>query len=518
MSENKTSPIRAYIENAHDESIGGFTIPLPVSGEALRPWLEAISADGFNKADIAIREVRSSIPGLEETLQGFEEEEPAFDELNYLAVKISGLNDRQMDIFTAVLEDGRYSGSVRSLINLTKNINNFDLAPAFSEEQYGEFLIQTEKDNTADAFEKLEQSENPDERAFAKYILRLEAYVDPEVYGRAMMREESGAFTEQGYLSEHGEFIVEYHGQEDIPIGYRIFTAPQPPMMMTDVDVPAFLVELHAVAGDYSRDAEHSIGMLSKLRSTEYLLLMDKSGAFMTEAAHAYRHGTSAFIKWINVPEKSEAQAFSIHLTQVHGRIAGDVVQVDILERQNDILQHSIHPVEIDAILQDGKTRIYSSQEWDALSMIEKDGMRDWRRVFEDGDYSKVHRHLEELHGKDESFEDVPMQKFLTGVNALYMEQARHPAPDMLRISQTAAKEMLARGDCEVYRMLPEDVEKLSATDAVKSGLWYSEYREFAIKREDVAGLQKWADRSAADILNRMKGRDEQNKTKGPEL
>ena len=89
MSEPNTPPIRAYIENAHNDAIGGFTLPLPTTKEALRPWLEAIEADGFREEDIVIREARSSVPGLEETLRGFLSNKVAFDELNYLATKIS---------------------------------------------------------------------------------------------------------------------------------------------------------------------------------------------------------------------------------------------------------------------------------------------------------------------------------------------------------------------------------------------------------------------------------------------
>ncbi len=111
-----------------------------------------------------------------------------------------------------------------------------------------------------------------------------------------------------------------------------------------------------------------------------------------------------------------------------------------------------------------------------------------------------------------------PALEFLAGVNVAYMEQAQCPQPEMLRVSQQAAKEMLARGDCEVHRLLPEGTEKLSPTDAVKSGLWYSKHREFAIRREDVAGMEKWAERSAADIVNRPQERSEQKKSHEQEV
>ncbi len=43
MAEN-TTPIRVHIENAADDQIGGFTIPLPTTREALAPWVAALEA------------------------------------------------------------------------------------------------------------------------------------------------------------------------------------------------------------------------------------------------------------------------------------------------------------------------------------------------------------------------------------------------------------------------------------------------------------------------------------------
>lgn len=534
MSEPNTPPIRAYIENANNDSIGGFTIPLPTTKEALRPWLEAIEAGSFREEDIAIREARSSVPGLEETLRRFISNDIAFDELNYLAAKISEMEKWDMDLFTAALDSGRYSGSISELINMAENIPRLDLEPAFSEEQYGDHHIQMMKDNTSSVFERLEQSDVPEEKWLAEYILLLEAHVDAKAYGHDVAEGENGVFTNYGYLAERGEFQKIYRGPEDIPLELRIFTSPPPPMMAVDVDVPTFLAELHAVAGDYSRDAEYNLNTLNNLRSAEYLLLMSNGGAYITEAAHAYRSGTTAFDLWMSAQEKPDTHGFAIHMTDVHGRTAGNIAQVDITERQLDILENSIHPIRVEATLQNGETQTYTPQEWEALSLIDKDSVQDWRRVFEDGDYSKVNRHLDDLRSGDEAAcRPVSVSEFFADVNAAYMNQAQCPQADkvncpegaregalgyMLRVSQTAAKEMLARGDCEVYRLLPEGVEKLSPTDAVKSGLWYSEHREFAIRREDSVGLEKWAERSAGEIAGRAKARDEQNKAQGPEL
>lgn len=517
--ERSRTPIQAYIENADNDSIGGFTIPLPITKDALAPWLEAIEAGSFDESSIAICGVRSSVPGLDGALRDLVADGIAFDELNYLAVKIGGLNDWQTDLFIAALETERYNGSAKELINLAENINLFDLQPAFSEEQYGEFQIQMEKDNSMNVFERLEKSEDPEEREFAQYVLRLEEFVDVKAYGRNEAVEEGGSFTNHGYLALRGDFKEVYRDTADIPLNNRIFSAPSPPVMVENVEIPAFLAQLHATAGSFSRDAEYNIGVLSNLRSADYLLLMGQDGAYLTEAAHAYRRGTTAFDLWMNAAINPETQAFSIHLTDVHGHVAGIIVQADLNARQLDILENSIRPIKVEATMQNGETQEYTPEAWDALELIEKDRIQDYRRVFEDDGYSQVNRHLEAR------FEDeaavcriVSPQEFLTAVNAVYMDHARCPQPDMLRVSQTAAQEMLARGDGDVYRLLPEGPEKLSPTDAVKIGLWFSEHREFAIRREDAAGLQKWAERSASAAMSRPQERGEQKKSHEPEV
>ncbi|MDL2237848.1 antirestriction protein ArdA [Christensenellaceae bacterium OttesenSCG-928-K19] len=514
-----STPIRAYIENVHDDSIGGFTIPLPVTKETLQPWLEAIEAGGFHEADIVIREVRSSVPGLDAHLQDILADGITFDEFNYLASKIASMDKWRMELFVGALDAKYHCGNIQDLMNLPENTVRLELQPAFSAEQYGEFLIEAAKDNSAHIFERLEKSDDYDERGFAEYILRLEAHVDVAAFGRGVIAEENGILTEYGYLAERGPFQETYRGPEDIPMEYRIFSAMPPPMLAAGADMPSLLAALHATAGDYSRDAEHNIGTLSQLRSAEYLLLMDGSGAYLTEAMHAYRHGTTAFDLWINAPEKVETQAYAIHLTEVHGEIKGDIAQVDIAARQLDMLHHSIQYTRVDAISKSGEEQTFAPTEWEAMSPIDRDKIESWTRHFDGDDLQSVIAHLDDLRGREASAcRSVYPSDFLSGANEVYMAHAQNPQPDMLRVSQTAAKEMLARGDCEVYRLLPEGAEKLSPTDAVKSGLWFSEHREFAIRREDSAGLQKWAERSAGDAISHAKSREIQNKSREPEI
>ena len=230
--------IRAYIESANDERIGGFTIPLPVTKETLRPWLEAIEADSFHEAAIVIREIRASPAALEEVLEDYLQQDTpiAFDELNYLAAKIQDLRSWQVETFAAAVDAGLHCADMKDLINLARNVVNYEHMPAYSEKQYGEFLVQMEKDNSQEIFERLEKSEDPEERSFARYILNLEEHVDLRAYGRSTAAEEKGVFTQYGYITERAPFQEVYRGPEDIPREYRIFSGPAPLLLVEEAD------------------------------------------------------------------------------------------------------------------------------------------------------------------------------------------------------------------------------------------------------------------------------------------
>ena len=95
------------------------------------------------------------------------------------------------------------------------------------------------------------------------------------------------------------------------------------------------------------------------------------------------------------------------------------------------------------------------------------------------------------------------------------MAAAENPQPDMIRISNEAAKEILARGS-DVYKLTPDGAQKLAAIEAMRP-LCFAEHRDLAIKSADTAALDKWAERKVADIA-RQAEREQRNKAKTPEL
>ena len=51
------------------------------------------------------------------------------DELNYLASKIGELNSYELEKFQIVLEVSDYTGSIKDVINLTDNLDKYDIYP-----------------------------------------------------------------------------------------------------------------------------------------------------------------------------------------------------------------------------------------------------------------------------------------------------------------------------------------------------------------------------------------------------
>ena len=220
-------PMQAYIENANDGRIGGFTIALPTTQEELQRFLDDMGITGWS--DVKIWEVESSVTELGNRLTAYAEENPApglLNELNYLAARIAHLDGDGLGIFAANIEAGRNCGSVAEMLDLTfeENLSSFDIQPSFDAETYGELLLDMAMDGEENAaiFNRLNESKDPAERAFAAHIEKLEAHVDREAFARTAARGENGVFTGAGYLTGGDGLQKFYRGASDIPAGYRL--------------------------------------------------------------------------------------------------------------------------------------------------------------------------------------------------------------------------------------------------------------------------------------------------------
>jgi hypothetical protein len=232
MDENQPS-ITVYIENTKDSGIGGFTIPLPTTKEAFAPWIEAVGAEMDNQGSIAIRDVSGSSYHFTDALRRAVKEGATLNELNYLAFKVSSMSPANNNIFEAALETGRYKGGITELINLTYNLDRFCLRPACSDHEYGETCLAADVYSHSEAFRRLENSEDTEDRALAAYIGKLEKHIDMCAYGRDAIDAENGIVTENGILVGGADLKESYLGSGDIPQEFRLFPT-YPSLMETD--------------------------------------------------------------------------------------------------------------------------------------------------------------------------------------------------------------------------------------------------------------------------------------------
>ncbi len=440
-----------YVYSGADNQRTTETIEYPAPKEDIARLLANAGIDGTEGRTFYIESWDSIIPGIYKWIP----DPISFDEMNYLAKQIQALDAGQREIFTAAVEAGLYCGRMEGLINLAANVVKFKLIP-------------TDKQSNVEA----------------------------------------GTLTSKGVLVETGEFERPYRWLADIPSEQRAteyldkYFIPEPAGIVKDVNLSAMLLQMHAVCGDYMADAPDNLATLEALRSAEYLLLIDGRGAYLTEAAHAYREGTPAYDRFIGASDTTDSHAFALHVTDVwaeaehaeqsRGPIIGDIVSVDLYEQQWDIHVNTVHPTIVDGM-----------------------------RHFEHEDYQAVHRHVERVsnsHKEAERPEPLEPAEFISDLTRSYMAKAEYPQSDKIRISQDAAKEMLVRGDAKVYRLRAGGAECLSRLTVVHNGLNFEKERAFAINPSDMAGFGAWAKRARLDMTRQAQERGEQKKSRGNEI
>ena len=129
------------------------------------------------------------------------------DELNYLASKLDEMSQIEYEQFQAAMEIGDHSGSLQEIINLTENLDCYDIYPDIHDhDDLGRYYI-----------EELDAMQVPE---------HLRNYIDYEAYGRDVALEEGGEFTDFGYVRDTGDTFHEYYDGEhgSIPEEYRVMT------------------------------------------------------------------------------------------------------------------------------------------------------------------------------------------------------------------------------------------------------------------------------------------------------
>ena len=208
---DKDYPFAAFITNLgkyNEGSLVGEWVKFPTTAEELQKVFERIgigSKDDFGQPyeEWFITDYDCYVDGLYDKLGEYE----SLDELNYLASKLDEMSQGEYEQFQAAMEIGDHSGSLQEIINLTENLDCYDIYPDIHDhDDLGRYYI-----------EELDAMQVPE---------HLRNYIDYEAYGRDVALEEGGEFTDFGYVRDTGDRFDEvYDGDRDsIPEEYRVMT------------------------------------------------------------------------------------------------------------------------------------------------------------------------------------------------------------------------------------------------------------------------------------------------------
>ena len=208
---DKDYPFAAFITNLgkyNEGELVGEWVKFPTTAEELKEVFKRIGIgqkDDFGNPyeEWFITDYDCYVDGLYDKLGEYEN----LDELNYLASKLDEMSDSEYAQFQAGMEMGDHCGSLQEIINLTENLDCYEIYPDIEDyDDLGRYYI-----------EELEVMQIPE---------HLQNYIDYEAYGRDVAMDENGSFTDQGYVRDTGDRFCEYYDGErgSIPDEYRVMT------------------------------------------------------------------------------------------------------------------------------------------------------------------------------------------------------------------------------------------------------------------------------------------------------
>lgn len=273
-----------------------------------------------------------------------------------------------------------------------------------------------------------------------------------------------------------------------------------------NTDITDFVYKLHALAGDYLRDAENNLRTLSNEDCADFAVLMCDQFIRLEDAAFAYQRGMD-LNQSLFTSEYHNERAFLLHVEHREiGRAYGDVLLMDCATLRRDVEGHALSPIGITAVDKDGATHNISFQQWKAMDLGAKESLQNWKYQYLLTDEKAAmdnlcHRFFKQWQDKADYMLPVDI---LPRLNLDYMLEADHFAEDMYRIPREIAKQMLLYNDGEVYRLLPGGPERVPAIEAIKNGVWYDTNQVFAIAPKDWKGLDRACKRQTERIIGRV--------------
>ena len=222
------------------------------------------------------------------------------------------------------------------------------------------------------------------------------------------------------------------------------------------------------------------------------IAIMGKNHMWLSDALFAYC-STADLHQMISTTEFIGARAFLFHTDRREGgHLYGDVLMMDLDTLRQDIKRNILYPCGVNIERKDGSAATVSLKEWTEMELYEKDALKSWGFSYAPNQVTEWQYHYSTMFRQwmDQAFRYMP-QDLEERLNMQYMEAAQNPDMDKYRIPQGTAKQMLLYDEAPVYRLLPSGSEKIAPIAAISTGLWYENYREFAIAPEDLGALDK---------------------------
>lgn len=227
MHHEQEAPIRAYLSYYIDGAITSAWQNFPTISEEMEYNLGRSGIEAEHLVGILDTLYETEVPGLDRRLP----RHPDLNELNHLAILIDEMDEGDHATFQAVIEAGGHWDSMDEIINAAMNLDRFDYFPgSFSEKEFGGIVQEMHGDEYAQIIDRLRASDNPQDRTFAEYVIRLEASADLEKYGQLAMQAEGGFLTSVGYLIPLDENLPQkYTGPQDIPSEHLVTSKQDAP-------------------------------------------------------------------------------------------------------------------------------------------------------------------------------------------------------------------------------------------------------------------------------------------------
>ena len=282
--------------------------------------------------------------------------------------------------------------------------------------------------------------------------------------------------------------------------------------LVRDTDLGVFAYELHILAGDFLRESEFNLRSLAANTGPDSIAVMGKKHMWLSDALLAYCPSAELY-RMAAMTEYPAARAFLFHTERREdGRPYGDVLMMDLDTLRQDIERNTLYPYGVSMEYRDGTKAEAGIEKWESMELCEKDALKTWRYLYAPEQVTEwQYRYSNRFsQWKEQAFSYMP-QDLEERLNVEYMEEAQNPDTDMYRIPLGTAKQMLLDGG-PVYRLFPGGPEKLLPIAAV-TGLWYENYREFAVTPEDLGALDRLVRRETDRLmgihtqLNKIQGR-----------